>query len=239
MKKQKMLLAALFVFLSSSCSFNPESLLASFLNSSAQTSQASSLTSATDEVIVQSNEEISYGEEYITHHLGDYWLTYSFTSKSNGVAQDPVLISVARNQEGYYYKDNTGGEALFLKNGALYDIYTPNDQGQLEKVSGIQYEKESVEGFTSSFLNFMTIYEISKTDLVSDGSETIAGRLCDKYVYHSSFVDSAVDLKYSIDKETGVCLRYNTQVLSGKDTGAFEFLATVFKTSGVTLPSHI
>jgi|LAHS01.1.fsa_nt_gb hypothetical protein len=187
----------------------------------------------------ESVDSILYGEEYINARLKDYWLTYSFITKSNGVEEEPVMISVARNSDGYYFKDNNGGEALYLKNGEKFDVYLPNDDGKLALVEGIKYDKEEVEAFTSSFLNFMLIYEISLTDLERDGIENIAGRSCDKFVFHAAYFDSAVDIKYSIDQETGVCLRYHTQVISGKDTGAFEFLATVFKTTGVVLPEHI
>lgn len=185
-------------------------------------------------------ESFVYGEDYIASHLeNEYWIEYSYQSKSNGSLADAITITNAHNAEGYYIKSNDGTENLFIKEGAAYVLYLPNDQGALEKVSDLSFDEATVQGYTTSFLTYMTIYEVAKDDLTSDGEETIAGRSCAKYVFHSSFLTSAVDLHYSIDKKTGVCLRYRSVILSGKDTGAFEFVCTVFKDSNVTLPAHL
>ena len=195
----------------------------------------------TSEPIEGSSEgEFVYNQDYIDKNLGDeYWITYSYQSKSNGVAEDPLLITTAENEGGYYYKDNQGNETLFLLNGSTFDVYMPNDDGDLAKVPDLQLSKENVEGYSTSFLNYMTIYEVAIGDMTADGSETVAGRLCDKYVFHAVSIAASIDIHYSIDKATGVCLRYETEAISGNDTGAFQFVCTVFKTSNVEMPSHI
>jgi len=193
-----------------------------------------------DPIEGSSDGEFVYNQDYIDQNLGDeYWITYSYQSKSNGVAADPLFITTAENEEGYYYKDNLGSETLYLLNGSAFDVYMPNDNGDLEKVPDIQLSKEEAEGYSTSFLSFMTIYEIAIGDLTADGSETVAGRLCDKYVFHAVSLAASIDIRYSIDKVTGVCLRYETEAVSGSDTGAFQFVCTVFKTDNVDMPSHI
>ncbi|MCH3909004.1 MAG: hypothetical protein LKE31_01350 [Bacilli bacterium] len=181
-----------------------------------------------------------YGADYIAAHLPlSYWITYSYSAKTNGVAEEPILITSARNEQGYYIKDNSGTEALFLKDGTSYLVYMPNDAGELALVPDLRLDEENVKGYSTSFLGFMGIYDVAKDELVPDGEETVAGRACYKYVFHASYVASAIDLYYSIDKTTGICLRYNAQALQGKDTSAFEFLCTVFKDANVTLPTHV
>jgi hypothetical protein len=204
------------------------------------------LTSNNDSQNSTTNEEgsntetFAYGEEYINTHLGSqYWITYSYATKSNGSADEPLLITTAHNDSGYYVKDNVGTEALFLKDGTTYLVYMPNESGQLVLVNDLRLDEENVKGYSTSFLAFMSIYEVAKDDLAKDGLETIAGRTCQKYVFHASYVASAIDLHYSIDTNTGVCLRYEATAIQGTDTSAFQFLCTVFKDSGVVLPSHI
>lgn len=181
-----------------------------------------------------------YGADYIAAHLPfSYWISYSYSAKSNGVAEEPLLISTAHNDQGYYIKDNVGTEALFLRDGTEYVVYMPNDQGELALVPDLRLSEENVKGYSTSFLGFMSIYEVARDDLAQDGEETVAGRACYKYVFHASYTASAIDLHYSIDKATGVCLRYSAVALQGKDTSAFEFLCTVFKDSNVELPAHV
>jgi len=195
----------------------------------------------TSDPIEDSTEgEFVYNQDYIDKNLGDeYWITYSYQSKSNGVADDPLFITTAENEDGYYYKDNQGSETLFLLNGSVFDVYMPDDNGDLAKVPDLQLSKENVEGYSFSFLNYMTIYEVAIGDMTADGNETVAGRLCDKCVFHAVSLAASIDIHYSIDKATGVCLRYETEAVSGSDTGAFQFVCTVFKTSNVEMPSHI
>jgi hypothetical protein len=189
---------------------------------------------------VITSEPFEYGENYIATHLGnEYEIAYSYSTKSNGVVAEPLLITSAHNASGYYIKDNAGTEALFLKDGTTYVVYMPNEEGQLALVPDLRLDEENVKGYSTSFLSYMSIYEIAKDDLVEDGNESIAGRTCQKYVFHASYVASAIDLHYSIDIATGVCLRYEATAVTGADTSAFQFLCTVFKTSGVVLPSHI
>lgn len=215
------------------CSFDPGSILSGLGGGGS----ASSTSHATDEVSI-TEEPIPYGEDYVASHLGDYYLTYSYVTKDQGVASAPVLITSARNATGYYYKDTEGSEVLFLKNGEKYDLYTRTspEEGWVV-VPEVQWTKEEAEGYVTWNLNYMTIYGVALNDMEADGEETIASRLCAKYVFHSSFQTSRVDIRYSVDKLTGVCLRYATSVVSGTDTGAFEFVATVFQTERVTLPS--
>jgi hypothetical protein len=188
-------------------------------------------------VPVSSEANFDYGENYIVSHLGTtYWISYSYTTKTNGVADEPFLITSARNDKGYYIKDNAGTEALFLKDGMDFVVYMPNEQGVLTLVPDLRVDEANVQGYTTSLLGFMSIYEVAKDDLEKEGEETVAGRPAWKYVFHSSFTTSAIDLHYSIDKATGVCLRYQSQVIQGRDTSAFEFICTVFKDRDVALP---
>jgi hypothetical protein len=181
-----------------------------------------------------------YGADYIASHLpSSYWITYSYSAKANGSAEAPILITTAHNDQGYYVKDNAGTEALFLKDGSTYAVYMPNEAGELALVPDVVLDEENVKGYSTSFLSFMSIYDVARDDLVFDGEETIAGRGCYKYVFHAAYVASAIDLRYSIDKATGICLRYSAEALQGKDTSAFEFVCTTFKDVNVSLPAHI
>lgn len=207
--------------------------------SSTALSETPTSTTSQSSVAISSEETFDYGEDFIASHLGTtYWITYSYSAKTNGVAEEPYLLTSARNEQGYYIKDNAGTEALFIKDGADFIVYMPNDSGVLSLVPDLRLDETNVRGYTTSLLAFMSIYDVARDDLVKNGEEVIAGRSCWKYIFHATYTTSAIDLHYSIDKKTGVCLRYNAEAIQGKDTSAFEFVCTVFKDSNVTLPSH-
>lgn len=228
--KLPIFLAALSLLLSG-CKFLP----------TGETNSGGASSHATDESNVSVIDDyFQYGEDYILAHLGpEYWITYTFSAKTNGSAEEPVEMTSAHNQNGYYLKDNQGAELLFLRDGNVYYLYTRDENGSFVQTPQVQYTESQVQSYSVSFLSFMAIYEVAKDDLVEDGEEVIAGRPCKKYVLHVSNLAAVLDLHYSIDKVSGVCLRYQTSLVSGVDTSAFEFLCITYKDSGVLLPGQV
>ena len=123
-------------------------------------------------------------------------------------------------------------EAWFIKNGDTYD--------KIVKMGGMTLETETVT--TSDVesevltIGFFTAYH-NDTDVMNKvGTETIAGRSCDKFSDSAAAIGVAVNWTYFIDRETGVCLKYQVDQSAGNISMTFE--CTEFKTSGVSLPAY-
>ena len=184
-----------------------------------------------------SSDKFEYGNgtDYIANNLkGDYSITYKYSSSGD----DFLEITCARTSSGYYYK-YAELEVLYIKNGSKYDTYYNITGNGFTKVTWIDPKTE--DDVKSEFMfitGFMTHYGSNASDMTKIGSETVAGRNCDKYKYAWSYLGSSVQYTYCIDKATGVCLKYTYDVASGGQSGNLSFECTAFKTSGITLPSY-
>ena len=183
--------------------------------------------------------EYGNGKDYITEHLkGDYSITYKYTVSGS---PESLVATSTRTSEGYYY--NYGGmEALFIKNGDKYDTYQGSAEDGFVKVDFIdpvtQKELEDEMAFNLVF-GFMNQYADNTSNMKKSGTATVADRDCDKYTFSYSGIGGAVKYSYYIDKETGVCLKWNYDAAAGGQTAALTFECTEFKTSGVSLPNYI
>jgi len=183
-----------------------------------------------------SGDVFEYGQEYINNNLKDYWLEYTITSYENGNT-DSATMEVRKTEQGYYWAVD-GSSMLFIKNGDKYDMYMESDGSYVN--SGVQQEKDAVEGMMSGITTYMMGYAGYSSELKKSGTEVIAGRTCDKYIMEYSYpgYNYKYNYIYYIDKETGVGLKFTMDIVSGSEKVGYEFEATKFETSGVTLPSY-
>ena len=199
------------------------------------------LQSVVDSVSISSgdaDEDFVYGNgtDYIADHLkGDFSITYSLSSSSGDSSNE---ITCIRTAEGYCLS-SPATDVLYVKNGETYDIYFQTDNGY-EKIDFLDPKSEKeVQSDLGLVFGFMSQYG-SLTGLKSDGEETVAGRDCERYKMSVSVaaLGVAAGATYSIDKETGVCLKFKYDVAGGGSLGSATFECTEFKTSGVTLPAY-
>jgi len=179
-----------------------------------------------------------FGLDFIEKNLkGSYHIVYDITAFSDG-EEDSISMEQIWTPEGFYFASNGDG-MLFIKNGEVYDVYADSGDGEFEKLP-MTYPKDMAEAMVAGITGYMTTYASFADSLERDGSETVAGRDCEKYnldfthpMYNSKF-----KYTYSIDKATGVCLKFKMDLLSdGKKIG-YEFVCSEFKTSGVSLPKY-
>jgi len=186
--------------------------------------------------INENNSDFAYGQDYIDQHLkGDYLIAYTVTTYSDGDS-DSTTIEIRKTDKGYYYSAD-GSEILFIKNGDAFDMYSGSD-GSFMKI-GVSYDKETVQSMMLG-VAYMTSYASFATSLAKIGSGTIAGRACDKYEmdYSHPLYDYKFKYTYFIDKATGVGLKFSVDAASGGQKSGYEYEATKFQTSGVTLPNY-
>ena len=188
--------------------------------------------------------EYGNGADFIAKNLkGDYSITYRYSYSSD--SSNALVMTYTKTSNGIYYSYN-GIEGLYVKNGSKYDIYQKDEEdGVFRKVDFMdpitQAELENDPYYSLTFLfleGFMSQYGSFASGMKKTGSETVAGRNCDKYTY--SFSGGGMAYKYTtlIDKTTGVCLKWQVEGSVYGQTSNVTFECTEFKTSGVTLPAH-
>jgi len=176
---------------------------------------------------------LPYTKDYIDQHLtGDFAVSYDSVTEGSGTAERYALT---RTAEGYYLEAVTT-VMLYLKSGDGYDCYMRLSDGKFQKVAPATQAQvdSSVAAVTDMFVQHVG----QSWGLKYAGTETIAGRDCDKYAAEVPSGGGSLTVAYWIDKATGVCLKYDYISHSPGETQNLGFVALEFKTSNVTLPSH-
>ncbi|MDR2700162.1 MAG: hypothetical protein LBC12_05060 [Nitrososphaerota archaeon] len=179
-----------------------------------------------------------YGQNYIDNNLPDsYRIVFSITAyDSNEVISLP--LEQIRTLNGYYFDTGVGDGLLFIKNGTIYDLYVLGSDGVYEN-SGVNFEQSYVENIMSDLWGYMTNYVAYQKSMMKVGSETVAGRACDKYsLTYTQPLYGSVTYSCSIDKATGVCLKWTCDAQASGEKGGYEFVCTNFSTSGISLPTY-
>ncbi|MCL2615593.1 MAG: hypothetical protein FWD30_02210 [Dehalococcoidia bacterium] len=182
-----------------------------------------------------SSDKFDYdnGGAYVASHLtGNYSITYRYTYDGD----DYLDVTFTKTSAGYFYGLNDSG-FLYIKNGDKFDTYWDLGDG-FEKSDFFDPITENEVMEKMLFFNWMWYYDDYSSDMKKDGTQTIAGRNCDKYTYQIAGWGVAYKQVVCIDKQTGVCLKWAFDMASVQGSGSFSFECTEFKTSGVTLPAY-
>ncbi len=183
--------------------------------------------------------EFAYTEDYIDEHLkGDYSITYKMTYNEKGVESTSYQVKMMHNSEGYFIYMGEDSGMLYIKNGENYDLYIGDSTNGYEYLEGVSYTEEEVKSYAQAFLGYMSAYSQFEDGLNKKGTETIAGRSCEKYSYEFTWLGSKLNYDYYIDKETGVCMKYYVEGSYQGEGGNYQYECTEFKTSGIVLPSY-
>ncbi|MCL2434466.1 MAG: hypothetical protein FWD16_08135 [Clostridia bacterium] len=196
-----------------------------------------------------SGGEFKYSKEFVAQNLtGDYSITYKTTNYENGQAGDPTFSTTVRTSNGYYYetadKDGNKSGILYVLHDDKYVMYQGSIEEGFTKPENLEYTlqltQEEIENGYSGFglFNFMTNYSDWSSMMKADGTETIAGRKCDKFRAGISFMGAGIQNLYSVDQQTGICMRYALAATAKGESGAYEFECTDFQIGGVKLPAY-
>lgn len=162
-----------------------------------------------------------------------YFISYE-VSDSAGVVR---TVSRARDAEGNIYYQTEDLELLFLMENGSYVRYDRAD-GEFVRQDGEKYRLSYVEELTKDFDEYL-----DKAVLTADGvstlagEEKIAGQTCDVYSVTVQFANFEQTFRYSVDQETGVCLRLESDKnISGVELdGAEGFSCVRFDTEQIDL----
>lgn len=185
--------------------------------------------------------EFVYNPEYISDHLGnEYSIAYDITLYENSKESKKVTVLIKKNESGYYFKMGDEDEIMYQKDGDAYAICLKDDEtGSFSKVEGMTMTEDTIKATAGMFLSYMSYYQSYIDDLVSDGSATVCGRSCDKYIMNYSGLGVSQNIEYYIDKETGVCMKYSYDLGVSEDFSGFDFECVEFSLEDVELPECI
>ena len=198
-------------------------------SSSSTPSSSTSSSSKTD-----SDSGFSIGKDEIKSNIkGDFSITYKVYTSSSDKSADMIFI---RTSDGYYF-DMKEYKYLYIKNGDMYDVYFPSDEGFF-KVDFLEPQPEDAAASAFGALYDLMTTHIGKKDLKKDGDETVAGRSCDRYKESAVGFGVAFGGTYCIDKETGACLKFQYDMAVEGGMGSATFECVEYLTSGVKLPDY-
>lgn len=182
-----------------------------------------------------------YGKDYIKNHLGNnYSITFTVKTKVDNQT-DTKTETMIVTEEGYYYiseanniNGQTNQENWFIRNSANeYDMWFRNSQGIIGRSSfgNTTCTEEDLQITLGMEFTYMSMYDGTGMAqfMEKSGTDTIAGRECDKYIYGGTY-------PYLIDKETGVCLKFTMATLTGG--GITEYEVANFTVGGASLPAY-
>ncbi|MCL1913172.1 MAG: hypothetical protein FWG10_04690 [Eubacteriaceae bacterium] len=183
--------------------------------------------------------DFNYDKNFLDNNLkGDFSITYKMIMPPSEDSEGgEMVMTFMRTSEGYYMSfGEEGFNQLALDNGDTYDIYMDWGDGEGYREYG-NLTKEEIEQSLAFIgaLDSMSMYEsLSGSKFKKAGTETIAGRSCDKYSVIITSEEVSATLSFSFDQQTGVFMK---SVIESPE-GAMIQECTEFKTSGVALPSR-
>lgn len=166
-----------------------------------------------------------------------YEITYRYDATD--VEQSTSTIGANGAYSWFYHGNKESGIAFEKYNGLT--LYYTLENGNWVYRYAFEYDKNSSlysMDLTDEFSMFLQAYDFSDS-LKKAKSAKIAGRDCDVYTFNLSSKGQiigglvGVDAKWSyyIDKETGICLKFEVSGNDGETTNEATFEVTEFKTS--------
>lgn len=149
-----------------------------------------------------------------------------------------IWLKTSESEDGVY----TDGYA-FVKDGNKYHSYSfENEEGYVYTCT---YEdEETVSSIESSYAvgyNYWLYFGYTYDGLYKkDGTATVVGRKCDKYVYQLNSLIAQVNMKYVVyvDQKLGITLRLDFEASADGQNGNLNFEVKQFNTgSAVSMPT--
>ena len=181
---------------------------------------------------------------------GGYEITYQYTSSD--VASTSFATIGANGAYNWYYTGEKEEGIAFEKYNGL-TLYYVLKNGVWTYQYAYEYDANSSKynmDLTSQFGMFLQAYEF-EDNLKKAKTGIVAGRTCDVYSYSvnakgqiiQSLVGVDATWSYYIDKETGICLKFEVSGDDGTNKSSASFEVTEFKTNatltGLKHPSDV
>ena len=148
-------------------------------------------------------------------------------------------ISLIRTEKGMYISSGES-EMLFIKSQGGYATYVKGEDGVFEKSEAAQELADGyMNQYISTFSNFCYAHEENFGDMTKGEKTSVCERACTEYTYELKNDSSEYKYVYTLDDETGICMKY---YLEGTDEdgdgGVYEYVCTEFSLKDVELPEY-
>ena len=210
---------------------SPVSEATSVASSAAVNSAASAVQTPT---ITQAPASVAYLVNPVTLPQ-EYLITYEAI-----VDEKLHIVTKGQDAEGRIYFSSGKDEMLFVPvSNGRYELWTPDTSGTFAATDEALCTANYVDTATAEFMEYAEQSRKRYNNLdASAGTQEVAGRLCDLYVFDVTISNFTNQFTLAVDQATGACL-LNKQVsaVSGYVTeasGGFE--CTAFTTENVRLP---
>ncbi len=158
------------------------------------------------------------------------------------------VIAYGETATAFYYKSDGSESILDLSNDDYAVSYDRNGNDEKWEKDTIVYAdigmtketfRKTYSTYSSVLFSYFGSYSVYSGLDMSKSSDTVAGRDCDKFVYKTAVLGAEATYTFSIDKETGMCLKWEaTAAALGEGMATADFTCTEFKTDyTVQIPS--
>ena len=164
---------------------------------------------------------------------GEYSISYNVTRYRDGELFGTYSITITRAAAGYYFQNIHGQRQIYEKVGDIYNKYDFVGGAWYYDVFGqiALYDDELLAEIAEEHLAYYVRHCEGYAGIMEKiGSETIAGRNCDKY----TFTVGSVKYTAWIDQATGACLKLQADGFAGEWFDEFE--CSEFRLTNVSLP---
>ncbi len=215
-------------------------ILAAFMMLSLIACDTGDLMGSRDGEEVALNYDYEKMEENLTKLKEDKGLLIEMTvvSSETGEKSESATITYAENADAFYYNGD-GTEIMFdFSDKSKCVTYEKQEDGTWTKYdtvyadSGITREQmeASAELYTVALTGYLGNYAQFAGQTMQVTSDKVAGRDCDKFTYSMMIMGYGVEYNFSVDKETGMCLKWEMSAAAGMEGSAsVEYTCTKFE----------
>ena len=148
------------------------------------------------------------------------------------------VMGLIRTDKGVYIRSGDS-EMMFLKTAGGYSTYTKDSDGVFVLSEDLQNLADGyMNQYISTFSTFCYAHEQDFASMTKGTKVTVCDRLCTEYYYTVTNEDSRYNYTYTVDDETGICMKYRLDGTENGENGVYEYTCTDFRLENVSLPKY-
>ncbi len=184
------------------------------------------------------SSKVQENMEKLINEKGLY-IELSVSGRDENGETEQEVIAYGETATAFYYKSDGRESIIDFSNDAYAVSYERDENEKWEKdtivYADIGMTKETFQQtystYTSILFSYFSSYSVYSGFDMKKSSDTVAGRACDKFTYEATALGAGVTYTFSIDKETGMCLKWEaTAAALGEGMATADFTCTEFKT---------